>query len=159
LEELGQIGRLSVDPAFCVAIELYLVMRAKLFLIALLMINAAASPAAEVKRVTEAMPGDDGFGFFHKPGFCRIRTKPRCNFRITSTKLRNHIIEIRIKNNFLRHRSDDEGIFDVKFRCPESLHTETVRFITAQFENKFVLKDAPAEIKIPEHKCNVEVSF
>lgn len=105
------------------------------------------------------MPGDKAFGFFHKPGYCRIRLKPRCSFKVASTQLRNQIVEIRIKSNFLKHHTDDEGVFDVKFRCNEDLLNEKVTFLTANFDSTFTLKDAPAEIQIPEHRCNVEVSF
>jgi hypothetical protein len=124
-----------------------------------LLLLTKLSFGAEVVRQNVKMPGDEGFGFFHSPGYCRIRTLPKCSFKVASTKLRNQIIEIRIKSNFLKHRTDDEGVFDVKFRCDKNLMNEKVKFLTAKYETSFTLKDAPKEIQIPEHLCNVEINF
>jgi hypothetical protein len=115
--------------------------------------------AAEVKRQNVVMPGDGGFGFFQKAGYCRIRTRPVCSFRLFTTKMRDQIVEIRIRSNFMRARTDDDGVFDVKFKCSQDLLAETVTVLTANYQTAFKLKDTPKVISIPEHRCNVQLNF
>src|ERR1044072_4399551 len=106
------------------------------YLVALLLSISAIG--AEVKEQKIAMPGDDAFGFFHKGNYCRIRSTIRCSFVVAGTRARNQIIEIKIRNNRIRHRTDDEGILDVKFKCNKSLLNETVQFSTAKYKTTFV---------------------
>ena len=115
--------------------------------------------AADVQRQNREMPGDGKFGFFSKPGYCRLRIRMKCSFKVASTYMRNTIVEVRIKTNTLRHRTDDDGVFDVKFKCDPTLHKEKTIIAAAGTEHPFILEEAPADLKFPDNKCNVDLNF
>jgi len=115
--------------------------------------------AAELKQVHVRVPGDDALGFFARPGYCRLRAKLQCRLPLTIKDLPNQVVDLKLKKGFLRTRSGEEGVFDLKFPCPKSLARETVKIVTGKYEKAFKLSEAPKEFAIPDRVCGAEFPF
>lgn len=113
----------------------------------------------ETTEEKDFMPGNDEYGFFvrknsDKNGICRLRMKITCDYGFGSTKsLKLKDTQLNLKNSYFKVRTDDQGVFDLLFKCDPNVSKTKVKLAFGTFSQEFILESAPKELLINDKQC------
>ncbi|MBY0384949.1 hypothetical protein K2X05_07310 [bacterium] len=98
-----------------------------------------------------------GFSFQRQSdemGICHLRLKVVCDYGFEFQKaLKNADIVVEIDNKLLKAKTDLDGVMDSSFNCLSKIRDMDASLNVKKHQQKFVLKDSPGVIKIPEKIC------